>query len=87
MSSLTITDKQILEKLFQMGSGSVINFSDRTFEEFFRDDVHIEIYDDKFKYGTGSKANRMRGFWQVADDLLVGESIEKLLTYIASHLH
>jgi hypothetical protein len=86
MSSLTTTDKQILEKLFQMGSGFVINLSDRTFEEFFRDDLHVEIYSDKFKYGSGSKANRMRGFWQVADDLLVGKSIEKLLTYIDTQI-
>jgi hypothetical protein len=82
MSTLTTSEKQILEKLFQMDSGYVLNFSDRTMREFFSDDVGIHIYDQKYKYASGSKANHIRGFWQVADDALVGKSIEKLLEYI-----
>lgn len=36
-----------IEKLFQMGSGYVLNFSDRTMGEFFRDDVRLNIYGKK----------------------------------------
>lgn len=86
MSSLATNDKQVLEKLFQMGSGFVLNFSDRTFKEFFKDDVRVEIYDEKYNYASGSKANRMRGFWQTADDTLVGASIEKLIAYIDTQI-
>lgn len=86
MASLTTNDKQVLEKLFQMGSGCVLNFSDRTFAEFFRDDVGVEIYDDKYNYASGSKANRMRGFWQAANELLVGNSIEKLIGNIDTQI-
>jgi hypothetical protein len=82
MASLTTNDKQVLEKLFQMGGGYVLNFSDRTMGEFFRDDIGIDIYDEKYNYASGSKANRMRGLWQVADDVLVGQSIVKLIEYI-----
>lgn len=86
MSSLATNDKQVLEKLFQMGSGLVLNFSDRTFKEFFKDDVGVGIGDEKYNYASGSKANRMRGFWQAADDALVGTSIEKLIAYIDTQI-
>lgn len=82
MSTLNTNEKQILEKLFQMGSGYVLNFSDRTIGEFFRDDVGIDIYHQKYNYASGSKANRIRGLWQTADDMLVGKSIERLMEYI-----
>lgn len=86
MSTLNTNEKQLLEKLFQMGGGYVLNFSDRTILEYFRDDVGINIYDEKYNYASGSKANRMRGFWQVADDALVGKSLEKLLEYIDNQI-
>ncbi len=86
MSSLTTNEKQVLEKLFQMGNGYVLNFTDRRFAEFFTDDVNVDIYDQKYNYASGSKANRMRGFWQVAADPLVGRSIEKLVGYIDTQM-
>ena len=86
MSTLKTNEKQLLEKLFQMGGGYVLNFSDRTMFEYFRDDVGINIYDEKYNYASGSKANRMRGLWQVADDALVGKSLEKLLEYIDNQI-
>lgn len=86
MSSLATNDKQALEKLFQMSGGYVLDFSDRTMGEFFNDDVNINIYDEKYNYASGSKANRMRGFWQVADDALVGQSIVKLVEYIENQI-
>ena len=86
MADLSTIEKQILEKLFQMGGGYVLNFSDRTMEEFFRDDLGIEIYCEKYNYNSGSKANRMRGFWLNADNQTVGNSIIKLLEYINSQV-
>jgi len=52
----------------RMGGGYVLDFSNRTFEEFFREVVGVQIYDSHFDYGSGSKANRMRAFWRVATD-------------------
>jgi hypothetical protein len=86
MATLTTNEKQVLEKLFQMGGGSVLNFTNRTIEEFFRDDVGISIYDNRYNYASGSKANRIRGFWQIASDALVGKSIQKLIEYIENQL-
>lgn len=86
MSDLETIDKQILEKLFQMGGGFVLKFSDRTMAEFFDDDLSINIYDEKYNYASGSKANRMRGFWKVADNKTVGRSILKLIEYIEAQI-
>jgi len=85
MANLNTNEKQILEKLFQM-TGYVLNFSDRTMREFFIDDIGINIYDEKYNYATGSKANRIRGFWKVANDELVAKSIQKLIEYIESQI-
>ncbi|MFW6172824.1 MAG: TIGR02391 family protein [Elusimicrobiota bacterium] len=86
MANLTTNEKQILEKLFQMESGYVLNFSDRTMGEFFRDDIGVDIYAEKYNYASGSKANRMRGFWLKANDKLVGKSIAKLIEYIKTQI-
>jgi len=68
MSNLTHIEKQKLERELGMSSGYVLGFSNRTFEEFFREVVGIEIYETRFDYGSGSKANRMRAFWNIATD-------------------
>ena len=86
MANLTTIEKQILEKLFQMAGGYVLNFSDRTMGEFFRDDVGIDIYTQKYNYASGSKANRLRGLWLEADDKAVGKTILKLIEYIESQI-
>jgi len=86
MAGIKTIDKQILENLFQMEGGYVLNFSDRTMGEFFDDDLSIPIYDEKYNYASGSKANRMRGFWRKADNKTVGRSILKLIEYIESQI-
>lgn len=86
MANLSTNDKQVLEKLFQMKSGYVLNFSDRTMREFFADEMGIDIYEDKYKYASGSKANCIRGFWQIADQALIGKSIHKLIEYIENQI-
>ena len=82
MADLTTIDKQVLEWLFQMWSGYVLDFSDRTMGEFFKDDVGVNIYAEEYNYATWSKANRMRGFWAEEDNAIVGRSILKLIEYI-----
>lgn len=86
MANLTTIEKQVLEKLFQMNGGYVLNFSDRTMGEFFRDDVGIDIYARKYNYASGSKANRLRGLWLKADEKTVGKSILKLIEYIEGQI-
>lgn len=79
MSSLTHIEKKKLERVLGMGGGYVLNFSNRTFDEFFREVVGVDIYDERFDRGSGSKANRMRAFWDVATDNQIAILLEGLI--------
>lgn len=68
MSSLTYIEKQKLELELGMSSGYVLDFTNRKFEQFFREVVGIEIFSDYYDRNSGSKANRMRAFWDLASD-------------------
>lgn len=79
MSSLTHIEKQKLERELGMGGGYVLNFSNRTFDEFFREVVGVNIYDQRFDKGSGSKAQRLRAFWDVATDVQIVMLLEGLI--------
>ncbi len=81
MTKLSFIEKNKFEKLFGMKSGYVINFSDRTFQEFIGDTNGIDIYDEKYNYGSGSKASRLRGFWSVESNYNIGQLLKNLLDY------
>lgn len=80
MSDLTGSDRRRLEKLLGMGSGYVLNFSDRTFGEFF-DEYRVEIDAERYKVRGTSKANRMRTFWESDGNHVVGRVIDGLIVY------
>lgn len=81
MSVLKSRDKAILEKIFQMEQGYVLDFSDRTMEAFFAEEFEIDVYDKKydFDFPSRSKANRMRGIWRAEADAKVGSIILALI--------
>lgn len=62
MSSLSNIEKRNLEELFDMSSGYVSNFSDRTFGELFVDVVNIDIHSEKYRTDGTSKAKKLRKF-------------------------
>ena len=78
MADLKYGDKHSLEELLGMSSGYVLNFTDRTFYEFFRDVADVDIHTEKYSiYGT-SKARKLRAFWDVEPDHLVGKVLVEL---------
>lgn len=81
MSSLTKIEKRKLERLFEMGGGYVLDFSNRTFAEFLVDSTGLDIYDDQYNYASGSKANRLRAFWETEGDKTVGKLLVELLAH------
>ena len=81
MADLTMLEKRKLETLLGMSSGYVLDFSNRTFAEFFSETARRNIYAATYDYGSGSKANRMRAFWQKEDNQLVGKVLNELLEY------
>jgi len=81
MSNLSFTEKHKLEKLFGMASGYVLDFSNRTFQEFVADSVGKDIEDPKYDRASGSKANRLREFWVKEPNRVVGKLIKDLLEH------
>lgn len=78
MSSLTDIDKRYLEKLLEMESGYVLDYSDSSYGEFFARHG-INIHGTEYQtYGT-SKAKKMRSFWARKNDKLVGEVLTEML--------
>lgn len=79
MSNLKTIEKKVFEDLFGMASGYVLDFTNNTFAEFFRDTVNIDIYADKYSFNGDSKAKRLRAFWEVEPDSVVGIVLTELL--------
>ncbi len=78
MSTLTEVDKRYLEKTLGMEGGYLLDYNDMTFGQFFnrhRIDIHGVKYQS---YGT-SKAKKMRAFWEIEPDALVGKVLSEML--------
>jgi hypothetical protein len=81
MSDLTLKEKRKLEKLFGMGTGYVLNFTDRTFSDFFDEHAKCNINDDVYKEYGSSKAKQLRKFWDIEQNHLVGKVIGEMIIY------
>lgn len=86
MADINYGDKLTIEKFLGMGTGYVLDFSNRTFEEFVYDAVGINIYDDKYDYESGSKANRLRAFIKLESNYRVGILLEAFCGYWLSQV-
>ncbi|OEE67875.1 hypothetical protein A1OO_19245 [Enterovibrio norvegicus FF-33] len=80
MATLAKRDIRLLETYLQMSGGHLLDFSHRTLAEFF-EDYSIDIDEAQYQVGSGSKANRMRGFWQVSSDMVVGRVLKGVIEY------
>jgi hypothetical protein len=63
-----------------MESGYVLDFSNRTFEQFVFENREKNIYSKGYDLNGTSKANRLRTFWKINNNALVGKLIEELLS-------
>lgn len=79
MSSLTSREGAKLEKLFDMSSGYVLEYSDSTIATFFYSVVDIDIHADKYCSNGSSKAKKMREFWRLEDDYVVGKATKEMI--------
>lgn len=79
MSTLKSHEKVVFEKLFDR-NGYVLDFTDKTFSEFFRENG-VNIDADHYKFNGPSKMKRLRAFWEVEENPLVGRVLKALLDY------
>jgi len=81
MSSIGHLEKEYFEELFDMDSGYVMEFTNESFERFFKTTVGDDIYDDKYsEFGT-SKAKRLRSYWDNEPDKKVGRVLNEMLDF------
>lgn len=67
MPKIRPIDMSTLDEIFEMGGGYVLNFSDKTFAEFFAGELNIDIDDDRYDAEGTSKGRRMKYFLKKAD--------------------
>lgn len=80
MSTLGHMEKRKIEKILGMDTGYVLNFSDKTFADFFSD-LNIDITNQKYYKNGTSKAKRLRSFWETEEDILVSRVLRALISY------
>jgi len=62
MANIRSLDMLFLDDLLDMSGGYVLRFSDRTFAEFFSQELNVNIDDAKYAKNGTSKGKRLRHF-------------------------
>jgi len=81
MARIGMMDKLLLEDVFDMGGGYVLDFSNTTFAQFFVDEVGVNIDEARYFASGSSKAKRFRCFLKLADDSTAAKVINALWEY------
>ena len=81
MANFKRAEMRFIDEIFEMGGGYVLDFSNKTFAEFFEDDFGIVIYQDKYATRGTSKANHLRTFLEKEDGHVVGKVLRRLWEY------
>lgn len=79
MAKMDFIEKDYFERLFGMGSGYVLDFSNRSFQEFICSIMQIDIY---AKYPGLSKAKILRSIMADYDNVTVGKLLLELMRYM-----
>lgn len=81
MTNIRPIDFRFLNDLFEMDSGYVLDFSNRTIAEFFPDELNVDIYDSLYEERGSSKANRVRCFLSKVDSSSAERALKALWEY------
>lgn len=81
--SLKLVEMRPVEELFECKNspGYVLDFSNRTFELFFQQEIGVEIYSNTYSDLGNSKMNRLRCFLQKSERQLVAQALQALWEY------
>lgn len=87
MADLTYIEKANIENFLGMRSGYVMDFSDRTFQEFVGEIVGLDIHNEKYHYASNSKANKLRQFIKVESNYVFGKLLSAFCDYWLSKVN
>ena len=79
MGNIEYIEKDYFEELFGMRTGYVLDFSNRGFQEFVFEKIHLDIY---AKYQGLSKAKILRRIISDYDNVTVGKLLLELMRYM-----
>ena len=80
-ASIRTMDMPILDEVFVMGDGFVLDFSNRTFADFFREELQVDIDHPRWEAQGGSKARRLRYYLRQADRRTALDTLNALWEY------
>jgi len=83
--TIRTVDMRLVDDLFGMGGGYVLDFSDRTFAAFFAEELGINIDESRYSTEGTSKAKRLRYFLKSADSSLRIRTLVALWEYREAH--
>src|SRR5579872_1422768 len=78
MATLSTVDLKLIDSLFGMYGGYVLNFSNKTFASFFSRDIGVDIYDDAYAIHGTSKGKRLWAFLEIAQTNAVIKALHSL---------
>jgi hypothetical protein len=81
MADIKHADIRTIDLAFQADPGYVLNFSDRSFSEYFEDEFKISIDEAKYRAGGSSKMNRLRTFFRISEPALAAKVMRSLADY------
>ena len=84
MPKIKTLDVKFLDEVFGMQSGYVLDFSDRTMGSFFREELNIDVDDERYAANGTSKAKRVRCLLQLVDAATAVRVLEALWGYRVS---
>lgn len=79
MANIDYIERVCFEKLFDMSSGYILDFTNRTFQEFVYEKINIDVY---AKYQGLSKAKILRRIMSDYDNVTVGKLLLELMRYM-----
>lgn len=81
MEQLRPVELKLVDELFGMSSGYVLDFTNSTFAEFFRGEVGVDIYDNAYGIHGGSKGKRLRAFLTIGQPRAIARALAALWEY------
>lgn len=78
MVKLKHSERRRIEDELGMKGGYVLDFANRTFKEFFEDELGVDIYGDAYSASGDSKANRLRKFLEKASGRQAAKALRAL---------
>jgi hypothetical protein len=87
---LTRSEKRAIIGPLENEPGYILDFSNRTIEEFFEDEFGIQMYDEAYEFNGTSKKKRLEALLETVDGTVAAKVLSKLWDYRATlpeHYH